>query len=53
MKTLVSMLALALAVGFAASAFAGDVSTAKTQADCLKAGGSWDVQNNICKAKNM
>ena len=53
MKTLVSMFALALALAFTVPAFAGDVGTAKNQADCLKAGGNWDAQNNICKAKNM
>jgi hypothetical protein len=53
MKTLVSMFALALALAFTAPAFAGDVSTAKNQSDCLKAGGNWDAQNNICKARNM
>jgi hypothetical protein len=54
MKTLVSMFALALALAFTVPAFAaGDVTTAKNQADCLKAGGNWDAQNNICKAKNM
>ena len=53
MKTLISIFALTLAVAFAVPAFAGDVSTAKNQADCLKAGGNWDAQTNICKAKNM
>ena len=53
MKILISMFGLALALAFTAPAFAGDVSTAKNQADCLKAGGTWDAQTNICKAKNM
>ena len=43
MKTLASTLALALALAFAGPAFAGDVTTAKTQADCEKAGGTWDA----------
>ena len=40
MKTLVSTFALALALAFTGPAFAGDVTTAKNQADCEKAGGS-------------
>jgi hypothetical protein len=51
MKTLVSMLAMALALAFTGPAFAGDVTTAKTQADCEKAGGMWDAQTNKCAAK--
>ena len=43
MKTLASTVALALALAFAGPAFAGDVTTAKTQADCEKAGGTWDA----------
>ena len=53
MKTLVSTIILALTVAFVGPALAGDVSTAKNQADCLKAGGNWDAQNNICQAKKM
>ena len=53
MKTLISMLALALALAFAAPAFAGDVTAAKTQADCQKAGGMWDAKTNTCSAKKM
>jgi hypothetical protein len=37
MKTLVSILAVALARAFTGPAFAGDVTTAKTAADCAKA----------------
>jgi hypothetical protein len=43
MKTLLSTLALALALGFALPAFAGDVTTAKNAADCEKAGRAWSV----------
>ena len=53
MKTLISMFALALALAFVAPAFAGDVTAAKTQADCHKAGGMWDAKTNTCSAKKM
>jgi len=46
MKTIVYALALALGVVFAMSAFAADVTTAKTKADCDKAGGVWDATTN-------
>jgi len=51
MKTIVYALALALGVVFATSAFAADVTTAKTKADCDKAGGVWDATTNTCKSK--
>ena len=51
MKTLVSMVALALAIAFTGPAFAGDVTTAKTQADCDKAGGVWDAATSKCSEK--
>jgi hypothetical protein len=53
MKTLVSSLALALALAFAGPAFAGDVSTAKNQADCEKAGGLWNAETSLCSEKPM
>ena len=53
MKTLISMFALALALAFSAPAFAGDVTSAKTQADCEKAGGQWDASTNKCSEKKM
>ena len=53
MKTLLSTLALALAIGFAMPAFAGDVTTAKNAADCEKAGGAWDAAKNVCSEKKM
>jgi hypothetical protein len=53
MKTLISMFALALALAFAAPAFAGEVTAAKTKADCHKAGGMWDAKTNTCSAKKM
>jgi hypothetical protein len=51
MRTIAYALALALGVAFATSAFAGDVTTAKTKADCDKAGGMWDASTNTCKSK--
>ena len=53
MKTLLSSLALALALGFAMPAFAGDVTQAKNAADCEKAGGAWDAAKNVCSEKKM
>jgi hypothetical protein len=53
MKTLVSALAVTLAIAFTGPAFAGNVTTAKTLADCQKAGGMWDAKTNTCAAKKM
>jgi hypothetical protein len=53
MKTLISMFALAFALAISGPAFAGDVTTAKTQADCEKAGGSWDAATSSCSEKKM
>ena len=53
MKAILSTLALALALAFAGPAFAGDVTTAKTQADCEKAGGAWDAATGKCSEKKM
>ena len=53
MKTLVSILALALALAFTVPAFAGDVTAAKNEADCAKAGGMWDAKTNTCSEKKM
>jgi hypothetical protein len=49
MKTLISMFAVALALAFTGPVFAGDVTTAKTPADCAKAGGIWNVARNACE----
>jgi hypothetical protein len=51
MKTLMSTFALALALGFAGPALAGDVTSAATQADCEKAGGMWDATTKVCSQK--
>jgi hypothetical protein len=53
MKTLLSIFALALALAFTGPAFAGDVTAAKTEADCAKAGGTWNATTNTCEEKKM
>jgi len=53
MKALFSMVALAFALAVTGPAFAGDVTTAKTQADCEKAGGAWDAATSKCSEKKM
>ena len=50
-KVVVAILALGLAVAFTAPTFAADVTTAKTKADCTKAGGVWDAKGKVCKPK--
>ena len=53
MKTLISTLAVTLALAFTGPAFAGDVTKATTKADCEKAGGTWDATANKCSEKKM
>src|ERR1700687_6088102 len=53
MKTFILILTLALAIGLTGPVFAGDVTTAKTQVDCQKAGGMWDAKTNTCSGKKM
>jgi hypothetical protein len=53
MKSLTSIFVVALALAFTVPAFAGDVTTAKTEADCQKAGGMWDATTNTCGEKKM
>jgi hypothetical protein len=53
MKALISIFAVALALAFTVPAFAGDVTAAKTEADCTKAGGMWDAATNTCSEKKM
>jgi hypothetical protein len=53
MKTLISIFAVALALAFTGPAFAQDVKTAKTAAECAKAGGVWDAATNTCAEKKM
>ena len=53
MRKLVSMtVALGLAFAVTAPAFAaGDLTKAKTQAACTKAGGTWDATAKKCNPK--
>ena len=51
MKIITYALALVLGLAFSASAFAADVTTAKTKAECKAAGGMWDATSKSCKAK--
>jgi hypothetical protein len=53
MKTLISIFALTLVLAFTGPAFAQDVKTAKTAADCAKAGGDWNATTNTCSEKKM
>jgi hypothetical protein len=53
MKAVISIFAVALALAFTVPAFAGDVTAAKTEADCKKAGGMWDAATNTCSEKKM
>jgi len=53
MKTLISMFAVTLALAFTGPAFAGDVTAAKTEADCAKAGGMWNTTTKMCDEKKM
>lgn len=54
MKTIASLFALAFALAFTGPAFAGDdVTKAKTEADCTKAGGTWDADAKTCAKKEM
>ena len=50
-KLVAAVVALGVAVAFTAPAFAADVSKAKTEADCTKAGGMWDAKAKACKSK--
>jgi hypothetical protein len=53
MKTLISIFALTLALAFTGPVFAGDVTAAKTEADCAKAGGTWNASTKMCEEKKM
>jgi hypothetical protein len=50
---MISALAVALPLAFTGPAFAGDVTTAKTKANCHKAGGMWDAKTSTCGPKKM
>ena len=47
MKGMLSMLAVAL-FAVANPAVAGDVTEARTKADCDKVGGAWNIQSSEC-----
>ena len=53
MKMLISTFTVALALAFTGPAFAGDVTAAKTEADCAKAGGTWNATTKMCEEKKM
>ena len=58
MKTLLSILALTLALFFAGPVFtgpvfAGDPKDAKTESDCMMAGGTWDDTTKTCTKNKM
>ena len=53
MKTLVSMVALILALAVTGPSFAGDVTKATDKASCDKAGGTWDDTAKKCSEKKM
>jgi hypothetical protein len=53
MKSLISTLAVALALAFTGPAFAGDVTKATDKASCDKAGGTWDAETSKCSEKKM
>jgi hypothetical protein len=53
MKSLASVLALALALAMTGPAFAGDVTKATDKASCDKAGGVWDDTAKTCSEKKM
>jgi hypothetical protein len=53
MKTLLSIFAVTLGLAFTGPAFAGDVTAAKTEADCAKAGGTWNATTKLCEEKKM
>jgi hypothetical protein len=53
MRTLVSIVVLALAFAFTGPSFAGDVTKAATKASCEKAGGIWDAASYKCSEKKQ
>jgi hypothetical protein len=50
-KVVATVVALGVAVAFTAPVFAADVAKAKTEADCKKAGGTWDATAKKCNPK--
>ena len=52
MKILIATFAMTLALAFSGPVFAG-ATTTKTEADCAKAGGTWNATTKMCKEKKM
>jgi hypothetical protein len=53
MKILIATFAVTLALALPGPVFAGGVTTAETEADCVKAGGTWNATTNMCEEKKM
>ena len=53
MKIFISIFAVTLALAFTGPAFSGAVTAAKTEADCAKAGGTWNATTKMCEEKKM
>jgi hypothetical protein len=51
MKALVLILVIAVALAFTGPAFAGNLASAKTAADCARAGGVWDAKPTSAQRK--
>jgi hypothetical protein len=53
MKSLMTVVALSMFAAVTAPAFAqsDDPKNAKTQAECIKAGGQWDAGGKLCLPK--
>lgn len=51
MKSILSILALSMAIGFTVPAFAGPGSTITNKEDCEKAGKVWDEAGKKCVEK--
>jgi hypothetical protein len=51
MKSLISIVAVVIAIAFTAPAFAGPGSTITNKEDCEKAGKVWDDANKKCVEK--
>ena len=52
MKILIATFAMTLALAFSGPVFAG-ATAAKTEADCAKAGGTWNATTKMCEEKKM
>ena len=52
MKILIATFAMTLALAFSGPVFAG-AAAAKTEADCAKAGGTWNATIKMCEEKKM